>query len=71
MNRAGFLCRTFGACPKSKPPHISVSASRCWSKSVLYRSSSVGGQFMTWLTWMRGSMNIRPEGGPGRKLYGP
>ena len=71
MNRAGSLCRTFGACQKIKPLRISVSASRCWSKSALCRSSSAAGRYMTWLTWIYGSTNIRTEGGSGRKLYGP
>jgi hypothetical protein len=71
MNRKPSLCRTFGACRKTKQLPISVSASRCWSKSALYRSSSVAGRFMTWLTWMGGSTNISTEGGSGRKLYGP
>lgn len=71
MNRAGFPCRTFDAYPRTKPLHISVSASRYWRKSALCQSSSVAGRFMTWLTWIYGSTNIRTEGGSGRKLYGP
>ncbi len=47
------------------------SASRCLNRCVCRASSSVGGLFMTELTWTPGWTTISAEGGPERRLYGP
>jgi len=62
---------TLAAFHEIRRQRTSVSASRCLNRCACRASNSVGGPFMTVLTWMRGWTTISTEGGPERRLYGP
>jgi hypothetical protein len=66
------LCPLFGAFPRNKPPCTWVLEPPCWPSSMCRMFAWEDAAFMTGLTWMPGSMNIRAsEGGPERRVYGP
>lgn len=60
--------RKFDACQPNKLRHTSGSASRSLPNCGFRASSSDAARSTTGLTLTHGSMNIRAEGGPERKV---
>lgn len=66
-----FVCLKSGVSRGNRQRLTSGSGSPSLQSSGFRKLNSVGGAYMTRLTWIPGSTTISTEGGPQRRLYGP